>query len=101
MSSTTVTNRTSLKSISHEVKNGNLILTLSSLVNVGNISSMMLVMMNLHGGSINIRLESIKGISEVRDKVSVGSSWDSNSGGEGCSLGEEGTTTGSSILDLK
>ena len=97
VSTSTVTNRASLKGVSHEVKDRNLVLSFSSLVDVGNISSMVLVMVDLHGGSINVRLESIKCIRKIRDGISVCSNRKSNSSSEGCSLDEDVTTISSGV----
>ena len=65
MSSTTITNRSSVKGISHEVKDWNLVLTFSSLVDVGYIGSMMFIMMDFHCWGINVRLKGVESIWKV------------------------------------
>jgi hypothetical protein len=97
MSSTAITNGGSIQGISHKVKNGDLILTLCCLVDVSNISTMMLIMMDLHGRSINVGLKSIKVVLEIRNRVRIGSYGGCNASSEGYSLLEEGTTAGSSF----
>ncbi len=97
MSTSTVSHRCGIKGISHEIKNGYLILTLCGLIDVSYICSMVLIMVNLHGGSINIRLKSFECIRKVRNKVRVGSNRRSNSSGEGSSLFKYIATTGTSI----
>jgi hypothetical protein len=98
MSSTTVPYRGSIQSIRHKIKNRNLILALRSLINVSNISSMMLIVMDLHGGCINVGFEAFKGVEKVRDGVSVGCDGGSYSSSECYSLLEEITAAGSGIL---
>mmetsp|Transcript_65653 Transcript_65653/g.97236 ORF Transcript_65653/g.97236 Transcript_65653/m.97236 type:complete len:218 (-) Transcript_65653:77-730(-) len=86
MSTATVANRTSLECISHKIKNWNRVFSLSCFVDVGNVSSMMLVMVDLHGGSINVWLKSIKIVEEVGDSVCAGGSRSSKSCSEGSTL---------------
>jgi hypothetical protein len=40
---------------------------------------MVLIVVNLHGGCINVRLKSFESIRKVWNKVSVGGSWGSKS----------------------
>ena len=56
----------------HQVDDGFLVLSFRGLVNVGNIRSMMLVVVDLHGGSVNKGLKGFKGIRQVGNAVGVG-----------------------------
>jgi hypothetical protein len=91
-SSTVADTRSGFQSIGHEVKDGDLGLAFTGLVDVGNVGTMMFVVVNLHGRSINVRLKALEGVRKIRNKVGVSSSrggkYDSS-----CKGLSEGSTT--------
>mmetsp|Transcript_2774 Transcript_2774/g.6324 ORF Transcript_2774/g.6324 Transcript_2774/m.6324 type:complete len:238 (+) Transcript_2774:352-1065(+) len=89
--------RPGLQSIQLQLQNINLILSLRSLVDVGNISSMMLIMMDFHGRSIDVGLEGLKGVVKVGNRVGVGYEGCSDGGGDGGSLFEDLSAVGSGL----
>jgi|EP00970_Alexandrium_tamarense_P001160 hypothetical protein len=89
--------RPGLQSIQLQLQNINLILSLRSLVDVGNISSMMLIMMDFHGRSIDVGLEGLKGVVKVGNRVGVGYEGCSDGGGDGGSLLEDLSAVGSGL----
>lgn len=68
---TVAVGRTRFDSVLHQIKNGHLVLAFGSLVNVGNVGSVMLVVVDLHCGCVNVRFESFEGVREVGDRVRV------------------------------
>lgn len=56
------------------------------------ILTMMLIMMNLHRRSINVRFKSLKGIIEVRNSIGISCGRNSNGGGQSSSFLEEVAT---------
>lgn len=73
--------RTSFEGVRHKVKDRNFVLSFSGLVDVGNIGSMMFVMVNLHGWSINVGFQSFKGIRKIRNGIGICGGWASDDGG--------------------
>ena len=84
--------RTGLQGIDLEFQNINLFLSLCRLVNVGNICGMVLVVMEFHGRSVNVRFEGLEGVRKVGDGVGIGNGGDGDGCGQGSGLGEEGAT---------
>lgn len=78
-----------LERIELEFENVDLGLALGGLVDVGDVGAVVFVVVDFHGGCINIRLERFEGIKEVGDGIGVGGGWDGDGGGEGGSLLED------------
>mmetsp|Transcript_15461 Transcript_15461/g.31417 ORF Transcript_15461/g.31417 Transcript_15461/m.31417 type:complete len:241 (+) Transcript_15461:177-899(+) len=97
-----VTNcRTGFNGRLHQVEDRNLILTFHRLVDIGDVGSVMFVVMDFHGRSVNVGFKGLKGVREVRNGVRVGSgrrSGNRSTGGQsGSSLLKESTTRRRSI----
>ena len=56
------------------------------------LHTMMLIMMNLHGRSINVGLKRLEGIVQIRHGISVGGGRNSNGGGQSGGLLKDFTT---------
>jgi hypothetical protein len=97
VTTTTVANGTSFQSIGHEVKDRDLGFAFPGLVNVGDIRSMVLIVVKLHGGGINVRFKSCEIIRKVWNKVSVGGSWGSQSGTDSKGLAEDITAASTRV----
>jgi hypothetical protein len=91
-SSTVADTRSSFQSIGHQVENGDLGLTFTGLVDVGNVGTMMFVMVDLHGRGINVRLKGLEAVRKIRNKVGVGSSRGSKRDSSSKGLSEDITT---------
>ena len=98
MTTSRVANRAGFEGISHEVQNGNLVLAFRGLVDVGNVGGVVLVVVELHGRSINVRFQGIVSVRKIIELVSIrdGGSSKGGSGHEG--LGNDfATSAGSGI----
>lgn len=92
MSTTTVADTgSSIKGVGHEIKDGNFVAAFGGLVDVGHVGGMMLVVVDLHGGSINVGFKGVEGIIQVGDRVGVGNGRDCGSGETG-GFGKDGAT---------
>jgi hypothetical protein len=91
-----VANRSSFQGICHEVEDWDLFLTFAVLVDVGDISSMVLVVVELHGRSINVRLKGLERVWKIGDEISTGNTWSSEGGTGGKGLAEDVTAASSS-----
>jgi hypothetical protein len=56
----------------HEIENGNFGLAFGRLVNVGDVSTVVLVVVDFHCGSVNEGFEGFEGIGQVGDGVGIG-----------------------------
>lgn len=87
---------TSCKGIFHQIQNWLFILSFGGLVYIRNIGRVMLVMVDLHGGGVNMGLQGLKGVRKIRQRVRVGISRIHGSSCSGNNSGtkplEEGTT---------
>mmetsp|Transcript_25560 Transcript_25560/g.71440 ORF Transcript_25560/g.71440 Transcript_25560/m.71440 type:complete len:306 (+) Transcript_25560:325-1242(+) len=81
--------RSSLEGIGHEVEDRDVVLAFARLVDVGDVGGMVLVMMELHGRGVNVRLQGLERVREIRDEVGVGC----GRGGHG-STGDEDLSEG-------
>mmetsp|Transcript_3838 Transcript_3838/g.5723 ORF Transcript_3838/g.5723 Transcript_3838/m.5723 type:complete len:244 (-) Transcript_3838:67-798(-) len=79
--------RSGFERVGHQVEDWYFVLSFRCLVQVSNVGSMMLVVVDFHRRGIDARFEAIERIGKVRNSVAVGNGWSScNSGCESSSL---------------
>mmetsp|Transcript_4149 Transcript_4149/g.5400 ORF Transcript_4149/g.5400 Transcript_4149/m.5400 type:complete len:257 (-) Transcript_4149:13-783(-) len=84
MSSSTVTDAGSgLKSVELKLEDVHLVLTFHGLVDVGNVCSVVFVVMDLHGGCVDVGFEGLEGVFQVWDGVGIGGRRCRDGGGNG------------------
>ena len=97
VTSTTVANWASIQSILHQVQDWLFIFSFHCLVDVGNIGSMMLVVVDFHGRGINVWLQGFVGVWQIWDEIRVGNGRGSKSSSGGQRLADDVSATGTGI----
>ena len=97
VTSSAIANGSSFQRIGHKIEDWNLILALRGLVDIGNIGSVVLVVVDLHRWGVNIRLKSFKRIWKIGNRVGVGGYRSDNSGTSGKRLAKDSTAACASV----
>mmetsp|Transcript_27870 Transcript_27870/g.47333 ORF Transcript_27870/g.47333 Transcript_27870/m.47333 type:complete len:270 (-) Transcript_27870:98-907(-) len=78
--------RSCLKRIQLKFKNVNFVLALGGLVDVGNVGTVVLVVVDFHCRGIDVRFESLEGVEQVWYGVSVSCGWCCDGSSNSCTL---------------
>mmetsp|Transcript_22830 Transcript_22830/g.37089 ORF Transcript_22830/g.37089 Transcript_22830/m.37089 type:complete len:203 (+) Transcript_22830:234-842(+) len=86
MPSSAVADGSGLKGIQLQLEDVHLFLTLGGLVDVGDVCGVVLVMVDLHGGCVDVGFEGLERVEEIGDGVCIGGGGCCDDGGDGGAL---------------